>query len=239
VLRACAAALSEREDRGLELVLLREHRGVVAEDHRVTLCGVREEVKDAVLLEQSRHEVQHRLPVLDDVFLRRVLLGREPLDFVGEACIGEDLLDHLDDRLLLEDATVLAVRERRERRAEAQPEVVALAGEVDELRAVHDPVEVANALVRVRDHQAHLRAHGVVRAERRVERVELDADVVRLRDRLVRLEPSGERVGRELVTDEREGAGCVEGHAPMLTPAFCGGYDRCAVDRRSSACACG
>jgi hypothetical protein len=66
----------------------------------------------------------------------------------------------------------------------------------------------------------HLRAHAVVHAVRRVERVELDRDLVGLRDRLERFEPSGECVRRELVADQGERAGSVEGHEAMLTATF-------------------
>src|SRR5262249_16716168 len=117
-------------------------------------------------------------------------------------------------------AAVLPVRERRERGAQAQAEVVPLAGEVLELRPVDDAVEVSDARLGVRHDHAHLRAHAVGHAERRVERVELNVDRVGLGDRLERPEPGGEGVGRELVAYEREGAGGVESHGTMLTPVY-------------------
>ena len=95
-------------------------RGLVAENHLVLAVGVLEEVEDALLFHQPRHEVEVRLPVLDAVLALGVVAGELQLE-IGEAAILEDLLDDVGRRHLLEDAAVGVAREKPQPRHDLGP----------------------------------------------------------------------------------------------------------------------
>ena len=86
-------------------------RLAVGEDQRVLAVGMLEEIIDAVFLHQPADEIEIRLAVLDAIFERRRRAGRRVAK-IGEAAVGEHLLDDVDRRHLSEDPAVRGSRQQ-------------------------------------------------------------------------------------------------------------------------------
>ena len=112
--------------------------------------------------------------------------------------------DDLDDRLVLEDAAILAVRERGERRDEVHPEVESFATRLGEFGRVHHAVERPRAEVLVDERQEQRLPQQSVRLEARVAGEELDRHLEGARQGLERLVPRDLSVARHGAALEAE-----------------------------------
>ena len=103
--------------------------------------GVDEEVVDAFLLEQPVDEVIVGLAVLNAV-VPGAIVGRQPVLKLGHRVVGEDLLDDLRHRLVLENLAVRRARKIPKPRVDTRPvmSVTPLSAQTAEL--ADQPVEV-------------------------------------------------------------------------------------------------
>ncbi len=147
----------------------------VREHQRVLAVGMLEEIIDSVLLHQPADEVEIRLAVLDAIFERGRRTGGCVAE-IGEAAIGEDLLDDGDGRLLREDPAV--GRPRQEPQPGPQHELV----DVEVLpgsrpaRLRHQTVEVALLVVLRLQHDGRAEAErgGEIEVGLRAHRLDVD-----------------------------------------------------------------
>jgi hypothetical protein len=90
--------------------------GRIGQNEQVLVCGVLEEIEDALFLEQSRDEIESTLTILDTVLALDLARLKVPKLEIGVAVALEDVGDDLLDTLLLIDATVGGEREEPEPR---------------------------------------------------------------------------------------------------------------------------
>ncbi|MET3891768.1 hypothetical protein ABIE41_002844 [Bosea sp. OAE506] len=150
-----AGPVKRRLGRGLDGVV----RGAGIGQHQLVVAVAVLEVKiDAVLLHQPQHEVQVALAILHAVGDRL-----EPVaGAVLEACallLGEDRLDDVDRRLLLEDAAVGALRQQPEPRPQGEAVVVQVLFLTGPLGVDQRAVEDARAAVLERHRHGALLTH--------------------------------------------------------------------------------
>src|SRR5262249_39094572 len=109
---------------------------------------VREEVGDALLLEEARNEVVVGLPVLNAV-LARIVGARELEAEVREAVLAEELLQDVGHRFLLEDAAVGGAGEEPEPGDDVRAVVRVIAHRPGLREAADEAVEKPGAASRI------------------------------------------------------------------------------------------
>ena len=101
-----------------------------------------EEIIDAVGLHQPADEIEIRLAVLHAIFERRRRAGGL-VTKIGEAAVGEDLLDDVDRRLLREDLAVRGPREQPEPGPQHELVDIEILPGSGPARFGHHPMEIA------------------------------------------------------------------------------------------------
>ena len=162
-------------------------RLAVGEHQRVLVVGMLEEIIDAVFLHQPADEIEIRLAILHAIFERRRRAGGRVAE-VGEAAVGEDLLDDVDRRLLREDLAVRGPRQQPEPGPQHELVEIEVLLRSGPARLGHHAVEVALLVVlrHERDGRAEPSAEAKSRPPCSADR--LDAELEQLAQALDRAE---------------------------------------------------
>src|SRR5690606_22296706 len=215
-----------REERHLLVVVALQIRLlVVGQDQLVLTVLVLEEKEDALVLAQALDEVEVGFVVLDAILARGMAFAQ--LEAVArDRILGEDLLDDVGDRQLLENAAVGGGREEPQPRPHVRPVagIAAVGAGVGELHDV--AVEVARRPALEGHLQLQRRAQDVLEADAVVLAQQLDPVVEQLAQRFPAVHvPEGERV-LELGLDD-DLAGRSHGGSPgkkRMAPSSGGAY---------------